>query len=436
MQVIKSGAIIYSMAKNRLLVLGGTGGREHAIGWNINKSGNVEVLYAPGNAGTETDGMNIDIDRFDFPAVSDAIAREGVGLTVVGPDALLEKGVVDYLTARGHRVYGPSREAARLEWDKFFSYDVMHELHMPQARSVQCRSVREAANAIKKNANGSGIVLKARGLTGGKGVGVFDTMQEALRELHLHAEKYGQEMLVAERLVGEEVSVFGLSDGERVVPIIPSFQDYKRLLDDDKGPNTGGMGAYGPATVAPPDVVRYVAETMMTPIVHWMKKQGHEYRGFLYGGLMKTRAGWKVLEWNARLGDPETQALAMMVDNLYEIVTLSQEGRLREQDISYNPGAACCVVIAAPGYPDDPQTGRIITGIDDTEEIKGVKVFHAGTRRRGDDTVSSGGRLLGVTGYSPLGIREAQALAYQATPKIRVEGGSQYRRDIGNRAFR
>ena len=301
------------MKKGKVLVIG-SGGREHALGWKLGKSDEVkEVIYAPGNAGTQEDkGRNVAIDstkKENFEAVKDFIQAGNIDMTVVGPEQPLADGLVDYLHTHGHkRVFGPSKKAAQLESDKFFSYNLMEELNIPQADSIMCYETVEALDAIGEIGNkyANGVVIKARGLTGGKGVTVCDNANEAISEIQNHSKSYGPEVLIAQRLYGQEFSVFGISDGESVSPLEIALQDHKPLLEEDEGPNTGGMGAYGPAPIASTEVVRNVAENMMTPVVQLMNKKGNEYKGFMYAGCMMTQEGPKIIEFNIRFGDPES----------------------------------------------------------------------------------------------------------------------------------
>ncbi len=429
----------------KVLVIG-SGGREHALGWKIAQSEEVEeVLYAPGNPGmlegkckvVPVDGSKIE----NADAISNLIEQENIDLTVVGPEAPLAAGLVNTLNNRGHnRVFGPTKQASLLESDKFYSYDIMKEIGIPQANSMKCFSTQDAVNAIKIMSETEGVVIKARGLTGGKGVTVCDSKEEALTEISNHAENYGSHVLIAERLFGQEFSVFGISDGEQVSPLEISIQDHKPLLDGDKGPNTGGMGAYGPAPVASAEVVKKVADDIMTPVVQEMKKKGTPYKGFLYGGMIMTEKGPKVIEFNIRFGDPECQPGMMMVESdMYKALSYAVDGKLNEVDFKFKPGAACCVVLASQGYPGSYEKGLLIKGIEEAEQISAVKVFHAGTREveNGDGRfVTAGGRVLGVTGYSPAGISEAQKVAYNAVSKISIPGGWAYRQDIADKALK
>ncbi len=415
----------------------GSGGREHALGWKLAESDDVEeIIHAPGHAGTaqEPDARNVDIAATDFNALLDLVQEEDVDLTIVGPEQPLAEGLVDFMAENGyHDVFGPRREAARLESDKFFSYDIMDDLGIPQADGIQCHTTDEARAAIRKMATEDGIVIKARGLTGGKGVFVCDSKQEALDRIDEHAERFGEEVLISERLFGEEFSVFGMSDGSRFTPIDVSFQDHKPLLEGGEGPNTGGMGAYGPAPVAPQDIVQHVSEEVMTPIIQEMRARGEEFRGFLYAGMMMTEDGPKVLEFNVRFGDPECQpAMMLMESDLYRMLESCLTGSSIPMD--FRPGASCCVVLASDGYPTDYDTGYRIHGLDAVEDLEQVKTFHAGTARDGDDLVTDGGRVLGVTAHGD-SIRDARKRAYRGVKEIESEGGFHHRSDIAEKAL-
>lgn len=431
----------------KILIIG-SGGREHSLGWKISQSEEVsEVIYAPGNAGTqEGKGRNIAIDgtkKENFQTLAELIKSEKIDLTIVGPEAPLVEGIVDHLKSQGcHRIFGPTKEASRLEGDKFFSYDIMEKLRIPQARSIKCYTTEEAEKAIRKRAAIDGIVIKARGLTAGKGVSVCDSEEQALKEIKQHTKNYGSEVLIAERLFGEEFSLFGISDGKKVYPIEISIQDHKRLLDKDRGPNTGGMGAYGPAPVAPARIIKYVTEKIMTPVVQEMAEIGVPYQGFLYAGMMLTGKGPKVIEFNVRFGDPECQPAMMMIkSDLYKVLSQALEGKLEDINMEFNPGAACCVVLASKGYPKKKKYREVpIIGIEEANKVEGVKVFHAGTKLKDDSIVTSGGRVLGVTAYSPKGIFDAKKLAYQAAEKIKTYGFLKipsklhYRKDVADKA--
>ncbi len=420
----------------------GSGGREHALGWKIAQSPHVsKVIYAPGNPGTamEKKRENIGVDgtkKANFPELFDFVKERGIDMVVVGPEGPLCDGVgiVNYFNAKGFsRIFGPSQNATSLEADKFYSYGLMKLCGIPQADSILCHSLEEGIAAIGKIGDSSdGVVLKARGLTGGKGVSVFDNKAQASASLEQFIKQYETDFLVAERLYGQEYSVFGFSDGERVVCLEIAVQDHKPLLENDCGPNTGGMGAYCPVPIAGRKVINYVSDKIMNPLVQKMKKMGNPYRGFLYAGMMLTETGPKVLEFNARMGDPETQpAMMMLKTDLYEVLDSTLQGRLDQVKLEHSPGAACCVVLASQGYPGEYKKGLIISGLDEASKLPGVKIFHAGTRMQDGNIVISGGRVLGVTGYSENGLSHSRERAYRAADMINIPGGFHLRRDIG-----
>lgn len=440
---------------NNVLVLGG-GGREHALGWSIAQDPEVdEVLYAPGNAGTgsEEKGRNVDLDvtkgktlderKANFPALADLVEKEGVSKIVVGPEQPLVDGVVDFFYEKGFRnIFGPTAAGAKIEADKFFSYDVMQKAEVPQAHSFGIHNLTDALEAIEQLATERGVVLKAKGLTAGKGVTVFDSKQAALTGAQKFMETYPGPILVAERLFGQEFSVFGISDGERVIPIKFAVQDHKRLRDNDEGPNTGGMGAFCPVPIAGLDVVKYVADNSMTPVVREMKRRGIEYKGVLYAGMMMTEQGPKVLEFNCRFGDPETQVLVRKLNGgINRAVQAALDGKLTEKDFEYAPGDVCGVVLASQGYPGDYSAVKGSKIVFPHQMPSHVKVFHAGTAKKGDDIVVSGGRVLCVTSLQE-GLASAKYFANQyagmiahIAEQVNPKKVFTYRTDIAQRAL-
>lgn len=429
------------MAQKKVLIVG-SGGREHALGWKISESSEVsEVFYAPGNAGTEEGkGRNISIDGTDknnFPALLDFVIKNSIDMVVVGPEKPLNAGITDFFNSQGFtRIFGPTRVASQLEADKFYSYDLMERAGIPQAKSIKCFSVSEAEEIIKREVTAQGIVIKARGLTGGKGVSVCDNLAQALAEIPNFPKKFGPDVLIAKRLFGQEYSVFGISDGENVSPLEMSIQDHKRLRDGDQGPNTGGMGAYCPAPIASAEAVRDVAKNIMTPIVRKMKAEGAEYKGFLYAGMIMTVDGPKVIEFNVRFGDPECEPAMMMIESdLYRHLSDALDGKLDSSQIRFKSGAACSVILSAQTYPEAASNGLPISGLEDTLGIAGVKVFHAGTKKDNGKVVTAGGRILAATAYSEEGILAAKSLAYEAVRKINMPGGFHYRTDISDKAL-
>lgn len=418
----------------KILIIG-SGGREHALGWKFSQNDEISaVFYAPGNGGTEENkGKNIRIDgtkKENFGKIHDFIIDEKIDMVIVGPEVPLADGIVDFLNMRGYeRVFGPSHQASLLESDKFFSYDLMDRLNIQQAKSIKCSTIEEAKRAINLHCGPKGIVTKERGLTGGKGVYVHTSKNGALKGVGLHFTTHCNDILIAERLFGKEFSVFGISDGTKVIPFGVAFQDHKRLRDNDKGPNTGGMGAYGPVPFFTKEVIDVICKTILTPIVQEMRNLGAIYKGFIYAGMMITKDGFKVLEFNVRFGDPECQpAMMMLKSDLYDLLSCALDGRL-DNNIQFS-GFSCCVVLASKGYPGYYNKHLPISGLEDAEKIENVKIFHAGTEKEGNGLYSIGGRVLGVTGYSLNNIEEARKDAYRAISKIKIPGGFSYRKDI------
>jgi phosphoribosylamine--glycine ligase len=417
------------------ILIVGSGGREHALGWKLSQNDEIStVFYAPGNGGTaENKGININIDgtkKENFEEIYRFIIDEKIDMVIVGPEGPLVDGIVDYLNEKGYnRVFGPSRKASLLESDKFFSFDLMNKLNIPQAESIKCRTMGDTKIAIDLYCGQKGIVIKSRGLTGGKGVRVCDSKNDAVKDIESHLTAYGDEVLIAERLFGREFSVFGISDGTKVFPFEVSFQDHKRLMDNDKGPNTGGMGAYGPVPFVTKEIIMDICKGILTPIIQELREMGIIYKGFLYAGMIMTEKGPKVLEFNVRFGDPECQpAMMMLKSDLYSLLSSAIDERL-EDNIQFS-GAACCVVLASKGYPGYYKKYLPILGLENAERIENVKIFHSGTKKEGNFLFSNGGRIFGVTGYSPDNIEEARNKAYDTISKIKILGGFSYRKDI------
>ena len=427
---------------SKVLIIG-KGGREHALGWNIEKDSDVErVYYALGNAGTNSGkGLNINIDGTrigNFPPLF-YFAKEGkIDLVIVGPEAPLNYGIVDQFNSWGYfNIFGPTKKQALIEADKFYSYDLMKELGIPQARSVKCSDLRDGLTAIRSFSGA--VVFKHRGLAEGKGVRVYDSRKEAKMDLGDFLEKFPGDFLVADRLYGEEFSVFGIADGKKIVPIKIGIQDHKRVNDGDKDLNTGGMGAYAPAPVASVGDLEKIANEIMTPVV-----EKTSYKGFLYAGMIKSKDNsMKVIEFNCRLGDPETQAMVMMLENsLYKPLLNSVNGNLNEEEIKIKSGASCCVVLASQGYPKMYQKGFPIHGIGEAESLYpagDVKVFHAGTKLNSEgQIIADGGRVLGITTYSSIGIPNAKMKTYSAVNVINnaTPNVFHFRRDISDKALK
>jgi phosphoribosylamine--glycine ligase len=419
----------------------GSGGREHALVWKLAQSPRVEKIFcAPGNPGIARYASLVPVKADDRNGLLAFVEREGIDLTVVGPEQPLAEGIVDQFRSRGKRIFGPSRAAAELEWSKAFAKDFMERHGIPTAahRTFDSADLASARAYIKGSS--LPVVLKADGLAAGKGVLICATRDEALSALHDLAEARvfgdaGSRVVVEEYMTGQEASVFAVADGENFVTLAPA-QDHKRVFDGDRGKNTGGMGAYAPAEIVTPDLLRRVEEEVIRPTLRGMASEGRPYAGCLYVGLMLTPQGPRVVEYNARFGDPETQVvLPLYGGDLAELLVASCDGKIAS-GVSLPPvaGSAVCVVLASGGYPDAYRTGLAIDGIDAAGAMPGVVVFHAGTKREGDALVTAGGRVLGVTALHGGGIREALSLAYSAVERIRFDG-MHYRRDVGRKAL-
>jgi phosphoribosylamine--glycine ligase len=413
----------------RLLVLGG-GAREHALVWKLKQSPLVSALFAaPGNPGMAALAELVPLDANDPKAVTAFAIGHRVDLVVVGPEAPLVAGVADALRAAGVEVFGPGAAGAEVEGSKAFAKEVMISAGVPTAHS----EVFDDAQAAAKRARAWGaVVVKADGLAAGKGVVVADSGEEAAQAcLALGQLPAGRRILLEERLDGPELSVIALCDGERYV-LLPPSQDHKRVFDGDQGPNTGGMGAYAPANLLTAEQLAAVGEQVIAPTLAELKHRRAEFRGALYAGLMLTKAGPKVLEFNARLGDPETQPLMMQLkDDLVPFLQACARGRLEAKAIDTFGGVAVGVVLASKGYPQAPVLGDEIHGLD-APRPDAVQVFHAGTKVVDGRIVTSGGRVLTVCAQAGT-VEAARALAYQAAEQVRFEG-RHFRRDIAARA--
>ena len=418
----------------KLLVIG-SGGREHAIAWRLAQSPRVQkVFVAPGNGGTAREAglENVAISATD-KLVEFALA-ENIHLTVVGPEAPLADGIVDLFRSRGLRIFGPTRACAMLESSKQFAKEFMIRHKIPTAEFSTFDAARAAHAYIE--ARGTPIVVKADGLAAGKGVIVATSADEAHRAIEQFLVEStmgtaGNRVVIEEFLEGEEASFIVLADGEHVLPLATS-QDHKRLRDGDRGPNTGGMGAYSPAPVVTPELHARVVREIIQPVLAGMTSEGHRYTGFLYAGLMIDGTGnARVLEFNCRLGDPETQPILLRLkSDLFELVESAMDGRLDHVKAEWDRRAALGVVLAAPGYPDAPEKGHVVTGLPAPGED--FRVFHSGTALKDGVIVTNGGRVLCVTALGD-SIRMAQRRAYEVAQGIRFDG-MQYRRDIGHRA--
>ena len=420
----------------RVLVIGG-GGREHALVWKIAQSPLVDRLYcAPGNAGIAKHAACLDIGVKDTEKLIAFARDEGIGLTVVGPDDPLADGMVDRFAEAGLRAFGPTAAAARIEASKVFAKAFMRRRGIPTAEYAEFDNPDEAIAYIERT--GAPLVVKADGLALGKGVTVARDAATAVQAVcKAMIEKAfgaaGSSVVIEECMVGEEASLLAFTDGCSVVPMISS-QDHKPAYDGDKGPNTGGMGAYSPAPVMTAALLEEAVEKILRPCVAGLAEEGAPFKGCLYAGLMLTKAGLRVVEFNSRFGDPETQVvLPQLRSDLVPILMACCDGRLDETSIDWNQGACVTVVMASGGYPKAYEKGKVITGIDDAEREAGVTVFHAGTRKQGADLVTNGGRVLNVTAVGA-DIASTIKKAYAAVDKIRFEK-AHYRKDIGAKAL-
>jgi phosphoribosylamine--glycine ligase len=418
----------------------GNGGREHALAWKIAQSARVErVFVAPGNAGTAADAENVDIPADDFPKLIKFARENQVGLTIVGPEQPLTTGIVDAFSAAGLRAFGPSKAAAELEGSKVFCKNLLRHADVPTADYRVFRSADRATTFLSEREDVP-VVVKADGLAAGKGVIVCSGRAEALEAVDriARAKEFGaagNQIVIEERLDGQEASVLAISDGQTIVTL-PPCQDHKRAYDGDKGPNTGGMGAYSPTPILDDTTLRWVEEHVLVPTVHAMKRARRPFRGVLYAGLMITNQGVKVLEYNVRLGDPECQPLLMRLkSDIVDLFEATIDGRLDSIDPpQWDPRPAVCVVMASEGYPGNYRTGKPIRGLEEAARVPEVKVFHAGTASAAGQVVTNGGRVLGVTALGAT-IASAKLQAYTAVKAIRWDG-AWCRKDISDRALR
>jgi phosphoribosylamine--glycine ligase len=415
----------------------GSGGREHALAWKIRQSPRVKRIFcAPGNAGIAAVADLVPHAADDVAALARFARDERIDLTVVGPEVPLTMGIVDEFQRHGRRIFGPTREAAQIEGSKAFTKELLRRHGVPTAFFGVFSDADEAVRYVDEV--GAPIVVKTDGLAAGKGVLICQTVKEAEDAINevMRTRIFGDagaRVVVEEFLEGEEVSFIALTDGNTVLPMATS-QDHKRAFDGETGPNTGGMGAFSPAPVVTPQLQERIVREIMEPVVRALKEAKIDYRGVLYAGLMITEAGPKVLEFNARFGDPECQALMLRLkSDLVPLMEACVDGRLAECDAVWDERAAACVVLAAAGYPGNYEKGKVIRGLEPLRGWQNGVVFHAGTARRDDVVVTNGGRVLGVTALGAT-VRDAVNEAYWAVEQIHWEG-IQYRRDIGYRAL-
>jgi phosphoribosylamine--glycine ligase len=421
---------------NVLLI--GSGGREHAIAWKLAQSKDLGTLYiAPGNPGTAECGQNIPIGVNDTKKLLDFALANDVGLVVVGPEDPLAAGVVDVFEDAGIKAFGPSGKAAQLEADKAFAKQLMRSscVSTAEGRTFDRFSDAKAYIASRDEA----VVIKAAGLAKGKGVFVCDDPADGiLAAEQIMCDKIfgpaGDVIIVEDKLLGEEASILAFVDGRNIY-VMESSQDHKPIGDGDTGPNTGGMGAYSPAPVVTEDLMNQIVREILVPIVDGMNRNGTPYKGVLYAGLMVTAGGPRVLEFNVRFGDPETQPILMRLkSDLLDVLLAVCNGTLERANLKWDPRPAVCVVMASGGYPGDYQKGQKITGIKEANQLKDVVVFHAGTKQVNGDIVTDGGRVLGVTALGRT-IGDAKEAAYKAVDKIKFDG-AYCRRDIADKALK
>ncbi len=418
-----------------ILILG-SGGREHALAWKIAGSPLTTKLYcAPGNAGIAQEAECVPLDPADHKAVTAFAKDKKIDLVVVGPEAPLCAGIVDDLEAAGIMAFGPTKWAARLEGSKGFTKDLCKANGIPTAAYERFKRAAPAKDYVRRK--GAPIVVKADGLAAGKGVVVADTVEEAEAAIDMmFGGGLGEpawEIVIEDCLVGEEVSFFALCDGETAIALA-SAQDHKRVFDGDKGPNTGGMGAYSPAPVMTVELEKRVMDEIVMPTVAALKRAGAPYKGVLYAGLMITKTGPQLIEYNVRFGDPECQVLMLrLMSDLLPALVAARDGQLKNFDLRWYPDAALTVVMATKGYPGSYGKGSLIEGLGDAAQVEGVEIFHAGTKMEGGNILANGGRVLNVCARGKT-VRDAQTRAYQAVDRIKWPDGF-CRRDIGWRAI-
>lgn len=417
----------------------GRGGREHALAWKISSSPHVqEVWVAPGNAGMEDVALRISLDENDFQGILRFVEEKEIHYVVVGPEAPLAGGIVDFLRAHGIKAFGPVAAAARIESSKIFAKNLMRKYHVPTAGFFTADDIQQAKTTILQNPDRP-YVIKADGLAAGKGVVICQDGYEAIQvvEEFITGRKFGEassRVVVEELLRGEEASVFVLTDGENYV-LLPPAQDYKRVYDNDQGPNTGGMGAYAPAPLIGSREMNEIEHHIVRPILQGLKKEGFPFQGCLYCGLMVTGEGIKVIEFNCRFGDPETQVVLPLIEtDLFPILQEIADGKLNTGQIRVKSGYAVSVVLASGGYPEAYEKGKEIKGTEALRDSNHWFVFHAGTDRKEGRLVTNGGRVLNIVGLGPT-LESAIQTAYNGVEKIHFEN-MHYRKDIGQKGLK
>lgn len=420
----------------KVLVIG-SGGREHALVWKIKGSPHVkQVFCAPGNAGIADEAVCVPIASDDIKNLLKFAKEQKIDLTIVGPEVPLTLGVTDIFIKEGLRIFGPTKIASEIEGSKIFAKEFCIRHGIPTAKSMAFDDVKNAKEYLRQQS--MPLVIKADGLAAGKGVFICEGIDEAERVLnqilvgHIFGEA-GKRIIIEEFLEGEEASFIAVSDGENVLPLASS-QDHKRIFDGDRGPNTGGMGAYSPAPVVTSQLNKQVLDEIMVPTIRGMASEGRKFVGILYAGLMIKNGRPFVLEFNCRFGDPETQPIMMRLkSDLIEIIEAAIDGRLNKNIINWDIASAVCVVLSAKGYPGEYKKGDVIKGLSDLKDARNIKVFHSGTLRKEGDYITNGGRVLGVTALGN-NISDAIKNAYGAVAKISWNG-MHYRKDIGRKAL-
>lgn len=425
------------MNKKLKILIIGSGGREHAIGWKVAQSPRAgQIYFASGNAGTRKIGENIDISATDIAKLIDFVKKENIDLTLALPDDPLALGIVDKFQKENLRIFGPTQNAAQLEWSKAFSKDFMQKNNLPTAKFEVFTDFEKAKTYI--NTQQFPIVIKASGLALGKGVIIAQNKEESEKALADMLVKKtfgdsGSEVVIEEFLTGPEISIHAFTDGTNF-SMFPTSQDHKKIGDADTGLNTGGMGTIAPVPFVNRELLENIAENIVAPTVSNMKKDGKIFQGVIYPGLMLTESGPKLLEYNARFGDPETQTYMRLLDtDLLDIVDACIDETLDKLNIKWKKLSACTIVLASGGYPENYEKGKEITGIENVEQDKDIVIFHAGTKIIENKLLTNGGRVLGISAVGE-NLQEALDKAYKAIEKISFEG-MQYRKDIGKKAL-
>ena len=428
----------------KVLIIG-NGGREHAITWKVAQSPRVDrVFVAPGNAGTAIDAENVDIEANDINGLVKFAKENEVGLTIVGPEVPLCEGIVDAFGDSGLKIFGPSKSAAQLEGSKVFCKNILRAADVPTAEFQEFRDASTAERFINERYSETPedcpVVVKADGLAAGKGAIVCKTRDDALEAIDMIARarqfgSAGDKLIIEERMSGGEASILAITDGKTILTLPPA-EDHKRAYDDDRGPNTGGMGAYCPTPSITDETLRWVESNVLVPTVHVMKRSRQPFRGILYAGLMLTPHGPRVLEYNVRFGDPECQPMLMRLKtDFVDVIEATVDRRLSEiGELQWDDRPSVCVVMASEGYPDAFEKGKVIRGLDDAAKLEDVKVFHAGTtHNEAGEVVTNGGRVLGVTALGS-SVSNAKLRAYEAVKCIRWDG-AWCRKDISDKAI-